>query len=81
MCLTCMNKGRLSKKDKKEIFTKFVNPKKIILHNFDNTETRLTKLQVYEIIEHAIQLVVTGVDFELHVWAIQWENNYIVKSI
>ena len=52
-----------------------------ILHTFDNKKINLTTGQVQEIIDHALAVVVTGVDTQIDIWAIQWPRDYEVKTL
>jgi hypothetical protein len=83
MCLTCAF-GQMSKKDKKELFK--YSKHKTYLHTQDNRCIQLSEVQIDEIIEHALYVMATGVDLSCDIlscdiWAIQWDNDYKVKTI
>ncbi len=78
MCLTCAF-GQMSKKDKKELFK--YSKHKTYLHTQDNRCIQLSEVQIDEIIEHALYVMATGVDLSCDIQAIQWDNDYKVKTI
>lgn len=51
------------------------------IRTFDNKIINLTNIQEKEICENAIAVVATGIDTSITIWAIQWPNNYIVKTL
>ena len=51
------------------------------LKTFDNKTIELTIEQLNEIIENAYYILTTGVDTMVTIWAIQWNNDYIVKTL
>ena len=51
------------------------------LKTFDNKTIELTTEQLNEIIENAYYILTTGVDTMVTIWAIQWDNDYIVKTL
>lgn len=97
MCLTCKfyqqsleeKKKLFSFKDLAEILdTTEENIKSIpgsktgnYLKTFDNKTIELTIEQLNEIIENAYYILTTGVDTQVTIWAIQWDNDYIVKTL
>lgn len=50
------------------------------LHTHDNKLINLNYNQINEIIDHALGVIVTGIDLRLDVWAIQWPNDYQPKT-
>lgn len=77
MCLVCAH-GQMSKEDKEKLFE--YSRHKTYLHTQDNQVIKLSDTQIDEIIEHALCVVCTGVDMSCDIWAIQWNNDYKVKS-
>ena len=51
------------------------------LKTHDNKTIELTIEQLNEIIENAYYILTTGVDTMVTIWAIQWDNGYIVKTL
>lgn len=86
MCLSCLegaskcisNKSIIGKERLKYSFE--FSLEKTFLHTFDNKIIHLNKEQIEEIIENAVAMLSTGVDLSLDIWAIQWPNNYKVKT-
>ncbi len=54
---------------------------KNILHLANGNKIVLTKENIEEIVNHALAVIATGVDTQIDVWAIQWPNDYKVKTI
>jgi len=77
MCLTCAF-GRMTKEQKKKLF--ICGHEKVVIHTYDNKEFSVTRLQMDEIIQHALYVVATSVDFSTDIWAIQWPRDYEVKT-
>lgn len=50
------------------------------VHTHDNKTIELTGVQCKEIVDHAIAVIVTGVDTQLDIWAIQWPTDYNVTT-
>ena len=51
------------------------------LKTFDNKTIELTIEQLNEIIENACYILTTAVDTQVTIWAIQWDNDYIIKTL
>lgn len=51
------------------------------LHTYTGASIELTHKQIDEIINHALGIIVTGVDSQLDIWAIQWPNDYKVEHL
>ncbi len=51
------------------------------LHTFNNKVINLTTIQEKEIADNAIAVIATGIDTSITIWAIQWENDYVVKTL
>lgn len=51
------------------------------LKTFDNKTIELNIEQLNEIIENAYYILTTSVDTSVIIWAIQWDNDYIVKTL
>jgi hypothetical protein len=51
------------------------------LHTHNNKIINLTSVQEKEIADHAIAVIATGVDTSITIWAIQWPNDYVVKTL
>jgi hypothetical protein len=78
MCLLCNNFGnKLTKEEKQNVF----QFGRIYLNLPNNNIIELKEGQKEEIIENAIAWVITGFDSIINIWAIQWENDYQVKTI
>lgn len=78
MCLICKYRPQ-SIEDKKKIFQYSKN--KTYIRTFDNKIIKLNEEQINEIIENALYVLTTGIDLSCSIWAIQWPNDYIVKTI
>ena len=97
MCLTCKfyqqsleeKKQLFSFKDLAEILnTTEENLKSIsgsktgnYLKTYNNKVIELTIEQLNEIIENAYYILTTSIDTSVTIWAIQWNNDYIVKTL
>lgn len=93
MCLTC-HRNHTAVKGKENIKQIFTFPDwamKVteagyghsgnLLHTHDGKEIKLQHRQLKEICDHALAVIVTGVDTRIDVWAIQWPNDYKVKTL
>lgn len=52
-----------------------------ILRTFNNKEINLTTAQTEEIVNNALAVIATGIDMSVTIWAIQWPNDYVVKTL
>lgn len=51
------------------------------LYTHNNKIINLTGAQEKEICDHALAVIATGIDTSITIWAIQWPNDYIVKTL
>ena len=79
MCLACTNLGAQTKEQKQNIFE--YSRDKSYIFAYNNKRFKLNDAQIDEIIEHALCVISTGVDLSCDIWAIQWPNDYIPKTI
>lgn len=73
MCLTCFYEIPICR-DKEKIINQLKFP--CYLKTYKNEEILLNEEQKQEIINNALALVSTGVDCQITIWSIQWDNNY-----
>jgi hypothetical protein len=81
MCKVC-EKGKLSLEDKNKIFKfRISDIKEIYFTTFlkyhNNKYKELNKKQIDEIIDHALQVELYGIDLKLYISSIQWPRDYI----
>ena len=50
------------------------------LHTGDGRRIKLNEAQMDEICDHALGIIVTGIDMHTDIWAIQWPTEYEVKT-
>lgn len=85
MCLTCKPEIGIQGEAVKTAFVFKGKDGPIYLrtyiHTHDNQIIELTKEQKDEIMENALVVICTGIDFSIDVWAIQWDRDYKVKTL
>lgn len=81
MCLSCYTGRTFEISNPKEFKKGFTVNTKVYLHTYDNKTIKLSLKQQKEILKNAVALVLTGVDLSTDIWAIQWENDYIPKTL
>lgn len=87
MCLSCEKQYGAHGKDQIKDLLSFTTKKDELIYfdttirTFDNKDIKLNKEQLEEIVNHALVVISTGVDLKITIWAIQWPNSYIPKTI